>query len=385
MFLQAHISPALIESLDQIAFAITGFCGSLMGLIAVGNLLARPVSNRRLAAAIVFLCMSAAMLSVGLGHRRFPDALLFLYGIHMPCFFLIVPVFRAYVLSLADPDDRAELRFPAIAWFVPAGVALLVVLPAMLMGPELKLDFLERRIDGPYLLIYRQAWKLLGFAGPAFIGLGAVQLFRELHAIDLIRARSDSPALWHLRVIVCWIALVMVLACVSQVLSSRPLKQLAMTMLCCGILWLFLLDYRYPGFFSRINQEARALQHRYKKSRIANLDTANITAKLERALVDENLYADEDLTLEKLALAVDIHPAQLSELLNNVMGVDFRQYVNEHRVNAAKRMLVQEPQRTVLSVGYAAGFNSRASFNRNFKAIVGRTPLEYRETQTDGA
>ncbi|MCB1309875.1 MAG: helix-turn-helix transcriptional regulator, partial [Leptospiraceae bacterium] len=100
--------------------------------------------------------------------------------------------------------------------------------------------------------------------------------------------------------------------------------------------------------------------------------------RMERCLRTERLYADEDLTLDKLAASVQIQPAQLSELLNNVMGVDFRSYVNDFRISAAKQMLIQELDRSVLSIGFAVGFNSKSAFNRNFKNIAGQTPAAYR-------
>jgi AraC-like DNA-binding protein len=52
--------------------------------------------------------------------------------------------------------------------------------------------------------------------------------------------------------------------------------------------------------------------------------------------------------------------------------------INSYRVNEAKALLINEPQDTILDIAYAAGFNSKASFNRIFKKVTGMTPSEYR-------
>ncbi|HNF16549.1 MAG TPA: helix-turn-helix domain-containing protein, partial [Leptospiraceae bacterium] len=76
-------------------------------------------------------------------------------------------------------------------------------------------------------------------------------------------------------------------------------------------------------------------------------------------------------------LGISVH--QLSQILNERLGKNFHQYINEHRIEEAKRMILDEPERTVLSVAYAVGFNSKSAFSKAFRTFTGITAQEYRK------
>jgi AraC-like DNA-binding protein len=94
---------------------------------------------------------------------------------------------------------------------------------------------------------------------------------------------------------------------------------------------------------------------------------------------DEKVFADEELTLPALADELGISPHQLSEILNREIGKNFNTFINEYRVKEAKELLVEQPGRSILSVGVAAGFNSGTTFNTVFGKITGMTPGRYRK------
>nr|WP_232380799.1 helix-turn-helix domain-containing protein [Leptospira ainlahdjerensis] len=75
----------------------------------------------------------------------------------------------------------------------------------------------------------------------------------------------------------------------------------------------------------------------------------------------------------------EITPSQLSEFINGEFGKNYNQFLNEYRIEEACIMLVSEPERSILSIALAAGFNSKSTFNRVFKQIQKITPLEHRE------
>ncbi|GAB3808831.1 AraC family transcriptional regulator [Spirosoma humi] len=57
--------------------------------------------------------------------------------------------------------------------------------------------------------------------------------------------------------------------------------------------------------------------------------------------------------------------------------VTFTDFVNEYRVNQARRLL--HSARTVADVGSAVGFNNLSHFNKTFLTITGQTPSAYRK------
>ncbi len=61
------------------------------------------------------------------------------------------------------------------------------------------------------------------------------------------------------------------------------------------------------------------------------------------------------------------------------MGLNYNNYVNGYRVQEAMDMLLHDPARSVLSIAYDAGFNSKSAFYDAFARINGCSPVEYRK------
>jgi len=96
-------------------------------------------------------------------------------------------------------------------------------------------------------------------------------------------------------------------------------------------------------------------------------------------MIEEKLYRDEDLTLKKLADHLSLKPNQLSEFLNNHLNRNFNSYVNFYRVEEAKKILIEEMERTIISIAYLVGFNSKSVFNTSFSKFTGMSPAQYRK------
>ncbi|MCP4238796.1 MAG: AraC family transcriptional regulator, partial [Aestuariibacter sp.] len=90
---------------------------------------------------------------------------------------------------------------------------------------------------------------------------------------------------------------------------------------------------------------------------------------------------DSNLSLSKLSELLGLNPHQLSELMNNRLGKNFSRYLREHRIQAAKVMLCDEPAASVLSVGLSVGFSSQSNFYEAFREIEGTTPGLYRKVK----
>jgi AraC-like DNA-binding protein len=92
-------------------------------------------------------------------------------------------------------------------------------------------------------------------------------------------------------------------------------------------------------------------------------------------------WLDPDLTLDQLALQVKLRPKLLSQAINEGLGKNFFEFVNQYRVEEAKRLLTDPTDKriTVLEVLYQVGFNSKSSFNTVFKKQTGLTPSEFKK------
>jgi len=98
-------------------------------------------------------------------------------------------------------------------------------------------------------------------------------------------------------------------------------------------------------------------------------------------LVNEKLYLDATLTLDKVANRLNISPGYLSKIINEELKVNFKEYVNSLRVEQAKLYLIDDDfaNYTLVSIGLESGFNSKSAFHSSFKKITGDTPSSYRK------
>lgn len=117
----------------------------------------------------------------------------------------------------------------------------------------------------------------------------------------------------------------------------------------------------------------------YAQSTLARVDRDAAAARLRQLFEQEQIHRSESLSLATVAEMLGLSAHQLSELVNTAFGMGFSRFVRQYRVETAKRMLIEEPRASVLSVGMASGFNSQSSFYVAFKEQVGEVPGEYRQ------
>lgn len=142
------------------------------------------------------------------------------------------------------------------------------------------------------------------------------------------------------------------------------------------LITIFLTNNRFPTLFLQI-QEA-LIRKKYGRSFLKGVDIDGIGRRLEALMIGECAYRDDDLTLSSLARRVGLTPHQLSQYLNEKIKTGFSGYINAFRVGEAKRLLVDDPSMSVISICFRVGFNSKSSFNSVFKQSTGMTPTEYR-------
>ncbi|ADY52787.1 transcriptional regulator, AraC family [Pseudopedobacter saltans DSM 12145] len=130
-------------------------------------------------------------------------------------------------------------------------------------------------------------------------------------------------------------------------------------------------------------QELSPEKAKYEKSNLTDNQMQAIHGTLCELMLAERPYSNPELTLLDLAQQVHVHPNTLSQVINSIEQRNFFDYINAHRVEAFKQaILLPENQKfTLLSIAFDCGFNSKTSFNRNFKKVTGLSPSEYLKQQ----
>jgi len=118
---------------------------------------------------------------------------------------------------------------------------------------------------------------------------------------------------------------------------------------------------------------------KYRKTSLPKDVAGKLKSDLEGIMLKARPYLDSRLNLSDLSEMINCSPNQLSQLLNENIGKNFYDYVNEYRLGYF-RELTKDPrnkQFTFLSLAYESGFNSKTTFNSFFKKSTGLTPSEY--------
>ena len=109
-------------------------------------------------------------------------------------------------------------------------------------------------------------------------------------------------------------------------------------------------------------------------------DLKSMRKDLEEEMDRNKHYLNQDLTLYDLSKEMGISSRALSNCINKEIGINFNEWVNNYRVDAALKMLV-DPDKinfSVEGIGEDSGFKSRSAMYSAFKKKTGFSPGHYR-------
>lgn len=89
------------------------------------------------------------------------------------------------------------------------------------------------------------------------------------------------------------------------------------------------------------------------------------------------------IQLEEVAAMANMTPSSFSRYFKTHANKTFSDFVSEIRIGNACKLLIEE-QTNVAQACYASGFHTLSNFNRQFKRITQRSPLEYKKEYNEG-
>lgn len=108
--------------------------------------------------------------------------------------------------------------------------------------------------------------------------------------------------------------------------------------------------------------------------------TERIGSKANREMRDAIQYIQDnlnkDISLETTAHKIGYSKNHFAKLFHNMVGQTFRDYINTQRVEYVKRIIENEPQRTIMDIVFSCGFDSMATFYRAYLKRFGKPPRE---------
>lgn len=156
-----------------------------------------------------------------------------------------------------------------------------------------------------------------------------------------------------------------------------------------SLTWIFIIAFIYYISF-KAYQQKNLLEYiagptgANKTDSIAEPSVPHPDTELEKELTSyvasSKIFLRQDLTLYDLARAMDVSPRLVSRCINQNIGNNFAEWINNFRVEAALSML-KDPAFNHLSVegiGMESGFKSRSAMYAAFKKRTGSSPGNFR-------
>ncbi|HEY6010472.1 MAG TPA: helix-turn-helix transcriptional regulator [Nitrospirota bacterium] len=125
----------------------------------------------------------------------------------------------------------------------------------------------------------------------------------------------------------------------------------------------------------------QASRGKYQKSGLSEERAVEIKQQLVNVMEIKKPFLEPELTLTDLSNELLISPHHLSQVINRALNKSFFDFVNEYRVQEAKRLLLspESCHLSILGIALDAGFNSKSAFYSAFTKQVGMTPSEFRK------
>jgi len=301
-------------------------------------------------------------------------------------YFVFPPLVYSYMYRLVNPNKTGRV-LPLWVW-VPGLVHLLFMLGWHLMPKE---EFLVRMVNqtdhGLFGLI---SWLGCGFGVWLWWrGIGLMRDYRVLMANKLARpvAGQYLPALLAVMggVYAIWIA-VNLLGVIEYSLGV-PLAQ--WIELGTNAAWWLVSAPIYVIGYHALHApqipDASPAPEPEREVRPVGEDLKQAAAQLRTVMDGHKLYLNPGLSLSQLAEKADLSEGLLSRVINDEIGQNFYDFVNDYRVRAfIQRVQEGEDQHlTFLALALTVGFSSKSTFNRAFKKLTEVTPREFFRLSVD--
>lgn len=128
----------------------------------------------------------------------------------------------------------------------------------------------------------------------------------------------------------------------------------------------------------------KSADKQYLKSSLKDEQAEEYLKQLIDFMNTSGIWKDNELSIAKVADQSGISRHYVTQILNQYLQKNFNTFVNEYRIEYAKKLMNSEKYRnwSIVAIAYESGFNSKATFNSFFKKYTSMTPTEYKNQVT---
>jgi len=296
----------------------------------------------------------------------------FMFNFHAAVLYTFSPLlyYAYYVVSL--PGRGIKINFFLL--FIPALPAYAADLYFFLLEQETRFVFINN-FTGNVITPATAVYKVI-IAG-AFIQILIYHLWLIKILWPLLRDKENKDIIVVTIFYSFFSAAAALIAIPGYVLSSMDILRFSTLIISLCFIFTYFVSIRHPHFLQLLSITVE--RQGYSKSLLKGFNIDELMGNLKQLMEGDKIYLDENITLTSVSRLMGLSHHQLSQLLNEKYSMNFNTFVNSYRVEEARNLLLEYPEKTVLTIAYESGFNSKSSFYDSFTKFTGITPLEYRK------
>lgn len=219
---------------------------------------------------------------------------------------------------------------------------------------------------------------IIPFFGHVIVYILLAQRNIQKHQSDLKQYYSSVEIRWVFSLIrmILIIFLISLVSTAVQHLATRNFFSIALMLL---VLMSILLTARIllyalnqPIFLTATTSESTV--------KLSKAALEQLKSQINSLFTEKKLFSDPKLTLKDLSQHLGVSERVVSFVINHAMAENFYDLVNNYRIEEAQKIFMtsKDNKLTVLEVLYQVGFNSKSSFNTQFRKKTGFSPSEFR-------
>lgn len=312
----------------------------------------------------------------------------FLLGVEIPIPLLHGPFLFIYTAALTNPKFSIKRSL----WhFVPFLIAVLFLIPFFGLSSAEKIAVYEAEGKG-YEMLMGVVYVAILLSGVLYTCLSLISLVRHRNAITEQFSSTEKITLNWLFYLILGSAIIWLIVIFSgdtAIFSAVVLYMIFIGFFGINQVGIFTsqkhksatsaVEHHLPVADAMLETSPQPEKAKYEKSQISAEEVKAIHQKLTDCMREEQLYKNPELKLSDLAQKMEVYPNALSQVINSVEQKNFYDYINLQRIEEFKRItaLPENQKFTLLSLAFECGFNSKTSFNRNFKKVTDLSPTEF--------
>ena len=115
------------------------------------------------------------------------------------------------------------------------------------------------------------------------------------------------------------------------------------------------------------------------KSYLTGQQWQTLKTRLEELMDERKPFLKPGYCINDLAQDLKLPAYQLSAFINQVLGMNFNDYINNSRIRYCEQLIKSSLSSRIVvkDLAQLCGFNNRNSFTTAFKKFTGRTPSGY--------